>query len=44
MQDIEILFRYREEYRCERVGVDEGNGGQRGDIMASRKPTKYDDS
>ncbi|EGI67162.1 hypothetical protein G5I_04318 [Acromyrmex echinatior] len=35
---------HRKEYRRERIGVDEGDGEQRGDIMASRKPTKYDDS
>ncbi|KYM93045.1 hypothetical protein ALC53_00584 [Atta colombica] len=36
--------KHRKEYRRERIGVDEGDGEQRGDIMASRKPTKYDDS
>ncbi|KYN29265.1 hypothetical protein ALC57_01388 [Trachymyrmex cornetzi] len=35
---------HRKGYRRERIGVDEGDGEQRGDIMASRKPTKYDDS
>ncbi|KYQ58932.1 hypothetical protein ALC60_02088 [Trachymyrmex zeteki] len=38
------VLSHRKGYRRERIGVDEGDDEQRGDIMASRKPTKYDDS